>query len=148
MKHKHVTTAASAKRIWQWLNERGGIAVWYSANLSNPLGSWTTPALQEDGTPTAKPTWEASSTPTIITDPADVLVSTDAEVKRFPVAVRFSTQGTMLKLTAMSTKRVRDAVEKAGIGAYCVFDYNMQEAVIMAPTCASVPIAEYMKSVP
>lgn len=49
----------------------------------------------------------------------------------------------MLKCTDASTRRIRAAVERAGEGAYHVFDYMTQEAVIMRPT-RQVPIAEYV----
>lgn len=140
----HVVTAENAPKIWSWLRERGGLAIWQSVNLSDPGKSWTTPALQLDGSPTPKPTWEAENTPSrIITDPAEVLVSKDREVKRFHVAVRLGRQGLNFKCTDASTRKIRDAVAKAGNGAYNEFDYYTQEAVIMAPE-SQVPIAQYM----
>lgn len=129
----HTVTAENAPKISKWLRERGGIAVWSSVNLSNPGAGWTTPACNEDGTPTAKPTWQAGDTPRIITDPAEVEVSFDKEVGRFRVAVRMGSQGTMLKVSDGGTRRIRKAVARAGEGAYHVFDYDTQEAVIMAP---------------
>lgn len=86
---KHIVASENAARIWNWLQARGGLAVWESINMSNPGASWTTPANKEDGTPTEKPTWQADSKPMrIITDPADVVVSVDEEVKRFRIGVR------------------------------------------------------------
>jgi hypothetical protein len=48
------------------------------------------------------------------------------------VAVRQSGFGS-LKLTDAATRHVRAAVAKAGDGAYYIFDYGTQEAVIMQP---------------
>jgi len=60
-----------------------------------------------------------------------------AEVKRFHVAVRLSSNGLMLKLTDASTRKVRNAVEKAtekyGRKALYGFDLDVQNAVIWIP---------------
>jgi ribosomal protein S6 len=130
MTEKHHCTIENAPRFWDWIQNRGGIAVWRSINLSNPGASWSTPADRQD-----KPTWEAGSVPErIVTDPDQVLVSVDREVKRFHVAVRPGSQGLTLKVTDGGSRRIRREVEKAGEGAYHVFDYGDHDnAVIMAP---------------
>jgi hypothetical protein len=139
----HIVRAEDAAKIAQWLDSRGGIAIWQSINLSNPGASWTTPAKTEDGQPYPKPTWEASNAPErIITSPADVIVSVDKEVKRFRVGVRMGSQGMSLKVTDGGTRRIRRAVIKAGDGAYHVFDYETQEAVIMAPA-TTTPLLDW-----
>jgi hypothetical protein len=73
---------------------------------------------------------------TIITDPAEVGVSTDEEIKRFRIAIRPSSQfGWMrTKVSDGGTRRIRHEVAKAGDGAYYQFDYETQEAVIYRPT--------------
>lgn len=124
-------TAESAAQIFDWLKNRGGIAVWKSINFSNPTGSWTTPYLDDKGVVKGKPTWEADSKPArIITDPAEVWVMIPKEVKRFHIAIRAGAQGMSLKLTDGASRRVREAVAKEGVGAWYAFDYAMQEAVI------------------
>jgi hypothetical protein len=131
---KLTVSPENADRFRDWLQNRGGLAIWRSVNLSNPGASWTTPALQPDGSPTPKPTWEADSHPErIVTDPAEVEVVEPREVRRFHVAVRRGSQGFTLKLTDASTRKVRAAVEKAGDEAWYVFDYSTQEAVILVP---------------
>jgi len=145
MNDKHMVTAENAAKIWGWLQDRGGIAIWKSVNLSNVGASWTTPNEQADGSKTNKPTWQAEDRPSrIITDPAEVVVSTDVEVKRFRVAVRRGSSGLSLKCTDASGRRIHAAVERAGEGAYHVFDYTTQEAVILKPAGEPMPIAEYM----
>lgn len=140
----HIVTEDNAEKILGWLRERGGIAIWRSVNLSNPGASWTSPAKAEDGTPTTKPRWQAANEPErIITDPAEVSVATDEEVKRFHIAVRYGSQGMSLKLTDGSSNRVRNAVEKAGEGAWYEFDYDSQEAVIYRQK-ALVPLLEWV----
>jgi len=132
---KHTINEANAERMATWIKERGGIAVWRSINLSNPGASWSTPALNTDGTSTGKPTWQAANEPeAVITDPNDVLVSTDVEVKRFRVGVRMGSQGFMVKVTDAGSRRIRAEVEKAGEGAHYTFDYETQQAVIWKPT--------------
>jgi hypothetical protein len=143
---KHICTAENAAKFWEWLQTRGGILVWSSANLSNPGASWSTPALATDGEAYPKPTWQAANNPRHITDPSEVLVSIDREVKRFHVAVRRGSQGLSFKVTDGGSRRIRAEVEKAGGGAYHTFDYGTQDAVIMAPV-SQEPITEYIKRV-
>lgn len=132
--YRHTIRLEDAPKIWDWIQNRGGIAVWKSINLSNPGASWTTPCQDEKGNLVGKPTWQADNVPAeIILNPADILVSKDVEVKRFHVAIRVSGNGLMLKCTDASSGRIRKAVEKAGEGAYHRFDYGSQEAVIYAP---------------
>jgi hypothetical protein len=144
----HKVKPENAARMWNWLQMRGGIAVWRSINLSNPGASWSTPALTANGEPTPKPTWQAANAPErIITDPAQVHVMVAREVKRFHVAVRMGGNGLMMKLTDGSSRRLRAAVasasEKYGTDAWYEFDYDMQDAVILVET-ASIPIAEWV----
>lgn len=81
----------------------------------------------------------------IITDPDDLEVAIDREVKRFHVAVRMGSQGMCLKVTDGGTRRIRKEVAKAGKGAYHVFDYDdWDNAVIMAPEKV-VPFTQYVE---
>ena len=123
----------NAVKFSDWIDHRGGLALWESANLGNSGAGWTTPARQEDGISTAPPTWEAKKNPShIITNPDHVCVSIDKEVDRFPVAIRAGS-GLQYECTAGSTKKIELALERAGEGSYYEFDYYTQEAVIMAP---------------
>ncbi len=142
----HVVTVENAEKIAFWLETRGGIAVWRSINLSNPGASWTTPAKNADGTSVTKPTWEVGNEPErIIMDLAEVLVSKDVEVKRFRVGIRLGSQGLSYKVTDGGSRRIRSAVAKAGEGAYHLFDYSSQEAVIMKPD-SQIPLLEFLRS--
>jgi hypothetical protein len=141
---KHIVASENAERIWNWLQTRGGLAVWMSINFSNFGASWTTPVNDANGTPTGKPTWQADSKPfRIITDPDEVVVAVDEEVKRFHVATRVGSQGFTMKCTDGATRRIRHEVMKAGEQAYYRFDYETQEAVILKPKSIT-PIAEYI----
>ena len=143
----HIIREENARQIADWLQTRGGIAIWESANLSNPTANWTTPAHNQDGTPRAgKPTWEAASRPVrIITDPKEIIISKDVEVKRFHVAVRLSGQGLMLKVSDGGSRRIRREVAKAGEGAYHLFDYTEQSVLIMKPA-SQVPLDKWLET--
>ena len=144
--YKHTCTMENATKFAEWIKTRGGVAVWRSADLGNPGASWSTPAMIPEGTemndgtvleedrPYPRPTWQAESQPSmVITNPAEIGVSLDKEVKRFHVAVRRGS-GLSFELTAASSRKLRAEVEKAGEGAYHVFDYgDYKNAVIMAP---------------
>lgn len=135
----HIVTPENAPRIREWFATRGGIAVWSSADLSDPAWSCTTPLRGEDGAPTPKPHWKASTPPTAITDRAFVGVTSYEEVRRFRVALRRGAQGLKIKLTDHSSAKLRAALDKAGDGAVYQFDYEDQQAVILAPT-GTVPL--------
>jgi hypothetical protein len=140
---KHTCTAENAAKVWDWLQTRGGVAVWRSVNLSNPGASWTAPYKDDQGVVKGKPTWEADEKPErIITDPSEIVVLVPKEVKRFHVAVRRG-DGLSLKLTDASSRKVRAAVAKAGEGAWYVFDYMFQDAVIYVAD-KEQPIAEFI----
>ena len=142
----YACNASNAKKIFDWLQNRGGIFIWNSANLSNPGGSWKTPATHEDGTIGTRPTWEAGSY-RHITDVADVKVYIDMEVKRFHVAVRPGGMG--FKVTDGGSRKIRAEVAKAeekyGKPAWHVFDYYSQDAVIMVQEEA-IPLSEWINS--
>jgi len=145
---KHQCAPENVAKMLSWIRERGGVAIWRSANLSNPGASWSTPAWQaedEDGVRklAVSPTWQAEKVPSrVITDPSEIEVVTAREVKRFRVAVRRGSQGMMLKVTDAGTRRIREAVAKAGGGAWYEFDYESQEAVIYVPD-KKVPLLEW-----
>ena len=131
---KHKIAAENAEKMLEWIKSRGGLAIWNSVNLSNPGSSWTTPANKEDGTPTAKPSWELADKPErIITDASECEVITAKEVKRFHVAIRRGSEGFSFKLTDASSRKVKEAVKKAGNEAWYEFDYGSQECVILVP---------------
>ena len=141
---KYVVSPDNAQRIAEWLRTRGGIAIWHSIDLSDLGRTMTTPVQNQDGTPAGKPHWKMDSTPArIITDPAEVWVSKDVEVKRFHVGVRMGGQGLSWKVTDGGSRRIHKEVMKAGEGAYHQFDYDTQEAVIMKPE-SQIPLTEYL----
>jgi hypothetical protein len=138
---KHAVQEHVAEKVWGWLRERGGLAIWASANLSDLSRTWTAPVNGADGLPLPKQSWAMQNEPCrIITDPAEVVVEVPREVKRFRVGVRLGAQGMQLKVTDGGTRRIRAAVAKAGDGAWYEFDYGAQEAVIYVAV-SSVPIA-------
>jgi len=136
----------NAAKVLLWLKTRGGLALWRSEDLSDPSSSWYTPALTAEGTPSPRPHWKTATTPhRVITSIDEIQVSEDKEVRRFHIAIRMGAQGLRIKLTSGSTKRVLAAEAKAGIGSYHLFDFEAQEAVIMAPDKIT-PLSEWEKA--
>ena len=128
----HRCSPENAAKIKEWIETRGGAALWNSANLSNPGQTWTCPLNNAAGEPATKPSWEAGSIYRIISDPNEVIVETAKEVKRFHIALNQSS-GTAVKLSKGSSDKVRKEVSKAGEKAWYAFDYFSQEAVIYVP---------------
>jgi len=145
---KHTCKIENAEKVYRWIKERGGVAVWKSINLSNPSASWSTPAKTDTGEDYPKPTWQAENKPNrIITDANEIEVLVPREIKRLHVAVRLGSQGLALKLTDGSTRRVEKAVEGAEQKyghAWYEFDYETQDAVICVSD-RSISLAEYAK---
>jgi hypothetical protein len=140
---KHTVAPENAAKFKEWIASRGGVAVWRSADLSDPALSMSSPALDREGNPTAKPHWKLENTPyRVITNPDDIEVITGKEVKRFHIGVRMGSQGLSLKVTDGSTRRIHAAVSKAGDGAWYEFDFDTQEAIIFAPG-AGVILSEW-----
>ncbi len=81
-------TPEHAHRFADWIETRGGVATWKSVDLGNPSASWSTPALDAEGKPTAKPTWQSGNVPEIITNMDEVGVFTDVLFKAFPVGLK------------------------------------------------------------
>jgi len=141
---KHRILAANAGQIWKWFQQRGGIAVWKSVDMSNPGQSWTTPLRDAEGNLAPRQDWRMEQIPSLtLTDPMEVMVDVPKEVKRFRVAVRAGSQGLMLKCSDASSRRIRRECAKAGEGAWYQFDFGSQEAVIFAPG-ESRPLPEFI----
>ena len=140
------TSIENAPKMVEWVKGRGGVAVWKSVNLSDPDRQMLSPALTTDGKAYPKPHWSMGNEPSeIVKELSEIEVNVDKEVKRFHVAVRPGAQGFSLKLTDASSRRVRAAEEKAGKGAYNVFDYfDEKNCIIMAPE-KTIPLTEWMK---
>lgn len=136
-------TVENAPLFLDWIQNRGGLAVWRSLDLSNPGASWTTPALTKDGQPMTKPTWQVGNNPEeIVTDAAAVVIDIPKEVSRFRVAVKM--QNMNLRVSDGGTRKIKAAVAKAGENAWYEFDYANQEAVIFVPE-KSIKLSEWTK---
>lgn len=130
MNDKLTCTQENAEQFREWLKDRGGLAVWTAQDFSGR--SWTTPARDPHGNPTAKPHWACRADPDrTITDPNEVEVVRFREVKRFRVGVE--RDGLTLNLTAGATRKLRAALDRAGKGSTYEFDHSTQEACIMVP---------------
>lgn len=145
MPDRLICTPENAHKFILWLQERGGIAVWKSVNLNNPSASWSAPLNDAGGNLKPRPSWESDTKPDrVITDPADIAAQVDKVVGRLPLFVR--RQGMQVVLTDACSRKVRAAVEKAGIGAYYQFDEV--DVVIMAPDGPAVPLLEWVAANP
>jgi hypothetical protein len=135
-------TNENANLIATWIKTRGGVAVWKSVDLSDPGKEMLTPADKLQ-----KPHWKMANEPAyIIKEAKDITVITAKELKRFHVATRMSGNGMSIKCTPASSRRIEDAVAKAGEGAYYVFDYEDEKnCVIMVPD-KTVSLTEYMET--
>jgi len=125
-----IVTEDNAQRFLEWIQTRGGIARWRSIDLSDPGYTVSTPAMT-DGRPTTKPSGKVANEPeSIVADATEIDVVTYVEVKRYKLHLRRGDQGLKIKLTDACSRRVRDAVAKAGPGATYMFDGD--EVVILA----------------
>ncbi len=137
--------AENALKVWNWLQTRGGIVKWESANLSNPGASWTGPLYDVKGGLSTKPTWQAADRPArVITSAEEIVVVTGKEVDRFKIAIRPSGNGLSLKLTDHSSQKLRAKCNKYPKSWY-EFDYNSLEAVIFVPD-STVPLTEFVQN--
>lgn len=140
---------ANATQVADWLQNRGGILIWESVNLSNPGARWTTPALDQNNQPITKPNWQVGNAPVQhITDINDVNVITTKEVKRFHVATRAS-QGLSIKVTDGGTRKiwaeVAKAEEKYNKTAWYAFDYTDYENAVIMIEDTSIPMKEWLE---
>ena len=143
---KHTCTVENAEKFADWIQNRGGIAVWGCLDLARAGTSWSTPVKDSNGCPFPKPHWSATNKPTAIhTSTAEIGVETLKEVKRFRVGLRMGTNGFALKLTDAASNRLHKALDKAGEGSTYRFDYDTQEAVIMVPDSVQ-SLVEWIKN--
>jgi hypothetical protein len=134
----------NALKIKEWLATRGGVFVWESVDFASLGQTSSTPATTPEGQPYPKPGWKFGDKPKEhVTDIARYEVSIDKVVKRFKVGVRMGGQGMSLKVTDAGSRRIRKEVEKAGVGAYYVFDYDSDKNCIILAPDKVVPLAEY-----
>lgn len=134
----------TAEKFLDWIRTRGGVAHWRSADLSDPGKTWSAPYLDETGQPKGRQHWKMEVQPAyVVTDPAEVVVETHVEHKRFRVAIRRG-DSFNFTLTDASSRKLRAAMDKAGDKASYHFDYDTQEAVITLPS-RSITLAEWAK---
>src|SRR5271166_2825547 len=89
----HPCEPENAGMLKEWLDTRGGLALWRSQDMCNPGRSWTTPVRNDDGTPVThgQVHWSAGSQPDrIITDPAEVVVETVQLLEEVSVTLKQS----------------------------------------------------------
>ena len=142
----HKCSPENVGRFLDWLENRDGIAVWNSANLSNPSMTWSAPINDKEGNVQGKPNWQAGKIIRIITDINDIDVETAKEIKRFHVATRISGNGMSSKVTAGGTRRIDAAVAKAAKehgDAWYEFDYGDYENAVICVPGEITPLSEW-----
>ena len=143
----HDISAENAAKVLEWFQTCGGIAIWSTEDASE---SWTSPLNAAKGKYKGKQAIRTRRDSRIhpdriITSADEVLVHTDREVARFHVAVCMGSQGLKVKLTDATPAKVKKALEKAGPHAYHAFDYERQDALIMAPDGQTVTLTQWAK---
>ena len=127
-----VLAPGAREKFEDWIAARGGVQIWNNVNLSDPgAGPIFTPAMTGDH-PTEKPRWSHERGEVVTDINRFEFVKAWKEIKRFHVAIRMGSQGTMLKLTDASSAKVRK-FEDSHPGAYYRFDYETQECVFEMP---------------
>lgn len=136
----------NAGKFKDWLANRGGIAVWLSADLGDPGASCFTPARTPEGGPYPKPHWKYQSKPErVVTDPAKVEVVFYRVWKELKLGVERGS-GLQLNFTTGGSNRLRKELDRAGEGAKYV---NIFPAFEGCPNCVVivpeklVPLTEF-----
>lgn len=113
----------NAPKFIEWLDTRGGLAVWESQLIGEPPRSWTGPVNDKEGNPTRSPDWRCGDKPArIITSYDEVEVEFLRELE---VWVGCSPKQCEKKLTKLQ-KQFPDAFymyESRGVVAYKVNGY-------------------------
>lgn len=147
MKFNLVIEPSAVKQIREWIENRGGVAVWKCVDLGSPrIGSETlTPATHKDGTPATSPHWSNGDSPDrIVTDLSQVGVRSWREVSRIKVRNGPPCFGNIHRA---DRAKLDAAMAKAGDGATWQADYSSQSygspwftAVISVPS-ETIPIS-------
>lgn len=75
-----------APKLADWIANRGGVAIWWSQDLSKAGAHCETPVLQPDGSKTCRPHWQYPAEPVVVTDRNAIMLTTYREVERVRVA--------------------------------------------------------------
>jgi len=136
-------SAEYAEQVANWIDTGRGVAHWRSVDLSDLGANWLTP-----GDADMRPHWKADRQPAVIEhDPEKVGVIAYEEATRYRVGIRLRGNGTGYKVTDASSDRIRRSLRKYGEGSTYYFDYETQEAVILAPL-ATISLPEWIAGQP
>jgi len=109
-----------AADIYKWLTQHGGVNVWKSINLANPLGQWYTSVCNSD-----IPSWQAAETPILVTNISDVFVIENEEVME-PIKLEIGRSYMKLsfEIKRPSAVLLETALARAGNDAYYEIDFD------------------------
>jgi hypothetical protein len=148
---KHVVRPENASQIWDWLQARGGLFVWRSADLSDPSASVTTPARNADGSVKTSPGWKYPGSPERhVTSADDVIVIQSTVLEEVPVSLKRGSGFMNLVLTDGSERKMERKTEKHRKAHPGKEIWWMPTGDPFFPSCVilmdgnSVPIAEFM----
>lgn len=106
-------TSDIARQVAEWINKRGGVALWRSVNLSMPDREWITPI------DAPRPSWMAGEQPAeVARHIKDVEVKVVRDAKKIRVYLDRKHHGMKILLTAASTKRLRKWLDKFHPSSY------------------------------
>ena len=141
----HPCNPQDAHKILEWMETRGGLALWHTHDLSNPGQTWTCPLRDAAGKYATKPTWSAGQIHRVIDDVHDAVVEVPKEIGRWRVAVE--RRGSMyLKCTTTSSRKIK-RFQAAHPGSFYNFDYSVQEVVFFVADSIT-PIKQWVDAHP
>lgn len=145
----YICDESNIDKIKMWLDLRGGILIWKSADLSDPSFSMTTPYLNADGEISSRPHWKCENNPSEhIVSYDEVVITTPKEYKRFKVGVL--QRGFSYSVTDAGSRRIRkeleDVYNKTGKTSYYVFDYFAEKNCVIMIDDKTVPMLEYLEN--
>lgn len=137
----------NAELIWQWFQQRGGLAIWDCQDPSNPGQTWTTPIVGPDDESPGKPHWSAGKIIRTITDPGEVVAVVPREVKRFHIGV--NRRGTQFVVSEGGSRRIKSAVAQASkefvTDAWHAFDFGDYENVVICVPDEVTTLEKFVK---
>lgn len=144
---EHEVAKENAKKFWDWIKDRGGVAVWRSVDLSDPGQSWSTPRMTATGEAASPPTWRASAAPDkVITNPANIGVYDRELVRTIRVGIERGSELSWV-LTAAASDRLRLALRLIGDGAFYEFslDDNGRRVAVLYRSVPLGSLADYAR---
>lgn len=141
------TDVENARKMWDWVKNRGGVAVWLSQDLAEAGRKYLTPVLDERGERMLRPHWSTLNVPDdVVQDETKLGICTAKTVRTIRVGIKRGS-GLSFTLTEAASRRLRVALDVAGEGSFYTFgftDDDKRVAYIKVPS-SKISLAEYAK---